>query len=69
MPGLFATLVVSASCLFSPTESNIVGRNLVHPPVILAALNLASDLVQLLDNGVGASPARIQALIDLVDSA
>ena len=35
---------------------------------VLAALNLASDLVQLREKGVGASPARIQALIDLVDS-
>lgn len=35
---------------------------------VLAALNLASDLLHLREKGVGASPARIQALIDLVDS-
>ena len=36
---------------------------------ILAVLNLASDLLHLREKGAGASPARIQALIDLVDSA
>ena len=35
---------------------------------ILAVLNLASDVVHLKEKGTGASPARIQALIDLVDS-
>ncbi len=35
---------------------------------ILAALNLASDLLRIRDHGTGVSGARIQALIDLVDS-
>ncbi len=36
---------------------------------ILVALNLASDLLRLRDGGIGLPPERIQALIDLVDSA
>ena len=35
---------------------------------ILAVLNLASDILHLREKGVGAPPARIQALIDLVES-
>ena len=36
---------------------------------ILVALNLASDLLRMRDAGVGLPPDRLQALIDLVDSA
>ena len=35
---------------------------------ILVALNIASDLLRIRDHGTGVSGARIQALIDLVDS-
>lgn len=35
---------------------------------ILAALNIASDLLRIRDHGTGVSSVRIQALIDLVDS-
>lgn len=36
---------------------------------ILVALNLASDLIRLRDGGMGIPRERIQALIDLVESA
>lgn len=35
---------------------------------ILAALNIASDLLQARERGTGISPGRIQALIELADS-